>query len=41
MKQVVWLLDEALDRLPAYEDGRWRWYGDWGCRLGLWKYWAA
>ncbi len=36
----VWLLDEALDRIPAYEDGRWYRYGDWGCQLGLWKIWG-
>lgn len=30
---VLWLLDEALDRIPAYDTGRWYRYGDWGCRL--------
>jgi len=30
---MLWLLDVALDRIPAYEDGRWYGYGDWGCRL--------
>jgi hypothetical protein len=32
----TWLLerlDVALDAVPAYEDGRWLRYGDWGCRL--------
>ena len=30
---VLWLLDEALDRIPGYEAGRWYKYGCWGCRL--------
>ena len=41
VKKLAWLLDEALDRLPARESGRWLRYGDWGCRLGLPRYWAA
>jgi hypothetical protein len=41
MRTVVRLLDEALDRVPAYEGGRWYRYGDWGCRLRLSRYWAA
>lgn len=30
---VLWLLDEALDRIPACEAGHWYKYGCWGCRL--------
>lgn len=40
VKTLAWLLDEALDHLPAYEDGKWLRYGDWGCRIGLSRYWA-
>lgn len=36
---AVWLLDEALDSVPLYEDGRWYRYGQWGCRLRLWRFW--
>jgi hypothetical protein len=41
MKTCIWLLDELLDRIPCYEDGRWYWYGDWGwgCRLRLYRFW--
>lgn len=37
---LIWLADEALDRLPAYESGRWYRYGQWGCRLGLRRLWG-
>lgn len=30
----------VLDRIPAYEDGRWYRHGAWGCRLGLSKPWG-
>jgi hypothetical protein len=33
VETLLWLLDEALDRIPCYEDGRWLRYGDWGCQL--------
>ena len=33
METLLWLLDEALDRIPCREDGRWFRYGGWGCRL--------
>lgn len=39
LRNLVWLLDEALDRIPAYEDGRWYRYGDWGCRYQLARFW--
>ena len=39
VKTLAWLLDEALDCLPAYEDGQWYRYGDWGCRLRLYRIW--
>jgi hypothetical protein len=32
---LIWMLDEALDHLPVREDGRWRLFGDWGCRLSF------
>jgi hypothetical protein len=38
---VVWLADELLDRIPAYEQGRWYLNGEWGCRLRLYRYWWA
>jgi hypothetical protein len=38
--EIVWLLDEALDQLPAYQDGKWYRYGQWGCRLQLARYWG-
>lgn len=28
----LWLVDEALDQIPAYDEGRWYRYGHWGCR---------
>ena len=40
LRRLVWLLDEVLDRIPAYEDGRWYRYGGWGCRLRLHRFWA-
>ena len=40
MKTAVWLLDELLDRVPAYWGGSWHRYGDWGCRLRLSRYWG-
>lgn len=36
---LVWLADELLDRIPAYEDGHWYRAGQWGCRLRLHRYW--
>lgn len=41
---VVWLADEALDRVPAYADwgdGR-RWHARslWGCALRLHRIWV-
>jgi hypothetical protein len=32
-------LDGLLDAIPAREDGRWFRYGDWGCTLGLSRFW--
>lgn len=40
MRRLIWLLDEALDRIPRYEDGRWYRYGDWGCQLCLSRWWG-
>ena len=40
-KTAVWLFDELLDQIPGYWDGRWHRYGQWGCALGLGRYWAA
>lgn len=37
---LAWLLDEVLDLIPAYEDGRWYPCGLWGCRLGLPEFWS-
>lgn len=37
---AAWLLDESLDRVPRREEGRWYRYGDWGCQLGLSRFWA-
>jgi len=41
---VIWLLDEALDRVPVYEDWgdgrRWHSYGQLGCRLRLHHIWG-
>lgn len=34
VRWVLEQLDTALDAIPAYEDGRWYRYGDWGCRIG-------
>jgi hypothetical protein len=42
VKAVRWLiclLDEALDQIPAYEDGRWFRHGQWGCQLRLSRFW--
>lgn len=39
LRWLAWLADEALDRVPAWEDGTWYWYGGWGCRMRLWKLW--
>jgi hypothetical protein len=41
MRWLAWALDELLDRIPSYEDGRWYRYGDWGCRLRLDRIWAC
>lgn len=35
VETLLWLLDEILDRVPKYEDGRWFWPGYWGCDLAL------
>lgn len=39
LRWLAWVTDTALDHLPAYEDGRWYRYGDWGCRLRLHRVW--
>lgn len=39
LRWLAWLADEALDRVPAYEDGTWYRHGCWGCRLGLSRWW--
>jgi hypothetical protein len=39
LRRLVEQLDVLLDKIPAYEDGRWYRYGDWGCRLQLGKFW--
>lgn len=39
MKRFLWLLDEVLDRVPRYEDGKWHRYGDWGCQMRLHRFW--
>jgi hypothetical protein len=39
--RIAWLLDEALDRVPKYEDGRWYRFGLWGCGTWLNRYWTA
>lgn len=36
---AVWLLDESLDAVPTYENGRWWWHGQWGCRMRLARFW--
>jgi hypothetical protein len=41
MRTLVWLLDEVLDRIPRYEQGRWYLHGDWGCQFQLARYWAS
>ena len=41
VKTLLWLLDEALDRVPRREEGRWYRFGDWGCQLQLARYWAS
>lgn len=30
----------VLDAIPAYEEGRWWRYGDWGCRMRISRIWA-
>lgn len=40
LRRIVEWLDETLDKIPEYRDGRWYRYGDWGCRLGLGKLWV-
>lgn len=37
---LAWAVDELLDRIPRREDGRWYRYGDWGCQLGLGRFYA-
>ena len=39
LRAIVLAADELLDLAPCYEDGRWRWQGGWGCRLGLYRFW--
>lgn len=39
LRAAVLAADELLDLLPCREDGRWRWYGEWGCRLQLVRFW--
>jgi hypothetical protein len=39
VRKLFWLADVLLDRVPDYEDGRWYWNGQWGCRLHLHRYW--
>jgi hypothetical protein len=38
--ELVWLLDEMLDRIPAWQDGRLYLCGQWGCQWGLSRIWA-
>jgi hypothetical protein len=40
LRWFVWLLDEALDRIPAYEGGHWFSHGQWGCHLRLARFWC-
>lgn len=40
-RAVTRLLDEALDRVPRRDQGRWYRYGDWGCQLRLSRFWAG
>lgn len=35
----MWLLDELLDRIPSHDEDGWHRYGDWGCRLRLFRWW--
>jgi hypothetical protein len=37
--ELAWLANEALDQLPAWQEGSWHRHGQWGCRLGLHRYW--
>jgi hypothetical protein len=39
LRWLAWLADEILDRVPAVEDGRVYWYGGWGCRLRMSRFW--
>ena len=38
--EAVWLLDELLDAIPGRVGGRWRLHAQWGCQMGLSRYWA-
>lgn len=38
--ELAWLLDEMLDRIPAWQDGHLYLQGQWGCQLGLSRIWA-
>lgn len=42
LRWLVWLFDEALDRIPAVSLTERHFYfaGGWGCRLGLSRFWA-
>ena len=40
MKRLALWLDELLDAIPGYWDGRWHRHGQWGCTLRLSRYWA-
>lgn len=41
LRWLAWLADEALDRVPAWEDGTFYPCGHWGCRWGLGRLWAG
>ena len=39
-ESVVGDIDHLLDSIPSYEDGKWRRYGEWGCKMQLLaRYW--
>jgi hypothetical protein len=40
-RSAVWLLDELLDRVPGYWEGKWHLAGQWGCRMHLSRFWAT
>lgn len=41
VRWIAWLLDEALDRIPAVQLRPWHIYryGSWGCQLRLHRVW--